>query len=83
MAFVFSDGTSNTGAGSTTDQNVFDFATEAESPRRTREDLHGLLLSFPTGPKKGSILSATKEVIRAISGGFIQECEINLKKLNF
>jgi hypothetical protein len=35
---------------------VFDFATEAESARRSREDLDGLLLSFPTRPKKAGIV---------------------------
>jgi hypothetical protein len=77
MGFLFSDGTSNTGAGSTTDQKVFDFATEAQSAQRTREYLDGLLLSFPTRPKKAGIVLRPKEVISPIIGGLCRELKNN------
>jgi hypothetical protein len=79
MALPFSDGTQTTGATSTTDHHVFNFATEAQSAQRTREDLHGLLLSFPTGPKKAGIVLRPKEVISPIIGGLCRELKINLK----
>jgi hypothetical protein len=52
---------------------------EAQSPRRTRKDLAWLLLSFPTRPKKGGIVMASKQVIRAIRRGLTQEWKIFLK----
>jgi hypothetical protein len=49
---------------------------EAQSPRRTRTDLAWLLLSFPTRPKKGGIVSWQSNFTRAFNGGFTQEWKI-------